>query len=129
TGGGGSGTAGATGGGGAPAMSAGCGTTNTLKSGSLTIQSGGMARKYMLRLPDNYDNSMAHRLILGFHVANGNATEVAGAQNNAYFGLYALAGGSTIFSATEAVGGLWATPRDVTYVDDILKQVLPDLCV
>ena len=88
-----------------------------------------MARKYMLRLPDNYDNSVPHRLILGFHGATGNATEVAGAQNNAYFGLYALAGGSTIFVATEAVGGLWSASTDVTYVDDVLKQVLPDLCV
>jgi poly(3-hydroxybutyrate) depolymerase len=110
-------------------MSAGCGKTPTLKTGSLTVQSGGASRKYMLRLPDGYDNKKPYRLILGFHGANGSATEVAGAQNNAYFGLYALAAGSTIFIATEAVGGLWSAATDATYVDEVLKQVLPDLCV
>lgn len=115
-------------GGGTAATSMGCGKTPTLKSGSLTIQSGGKSRKYMLRLPDNYDNKKPYRLMMGFHGATGNATEVAGAQNNNYFGLYSLSSGSTIFVATEAVGGIWAA-SDVTYVNDVLAQVEQDLCI
>jgi len=110
-------------------MSMGCGKAPTLKSGALTIQSGGASRKYMLRLPDAYDNKRPYRLILGFHGATGNATEVAGAQNKGYFGLYALSEGSTIFVATEAVGGLWSAATDVTYVNDVLDQVQRDLCI
>jgi poly(3-hydroxybutyrate) depolymerase len=115
-------------GGATAATSMGCGKTPTLKSGALTIQSGGASRKYMLRLPDNYDNKQPYRLMIGFHGATGNATEVAGAQNNGYFGLYALSAGSTIFVATEAVGGIWAT-SDLSYVNDVLDQVERELCI
>jgi len=124
----GAGGAGGAGGGSTGATSKGCGKTPTLKSGSLTIQSDGKSRKYMLRLPDNYDNKKPYRLIMGFHGATGNATEVAGGQNNNYFGLYSLASGSTIFVATEAVGGIWAA-TDVTYVNAVLDQVEGDLCI
>ncbi|HET7540871.1 MAG TPA: hypothetical protein VFK05_13405 [Polyangiaceae bacterium] len=119
---------GGSGGAGATATSTGCGKTPTLKSGALAIQSGGANRKYMLRLPDAYDNKRPYRLMIGFHGATGNATEVAGSQNNGYFGLYSLSAGSTIFVATEAVGGIWAT-SDVTYVNDVLDQVERDLCI
>jgi len=122
------GGAGGAGGGSTAATSMGCGKTPTLKSGALTIQSGGKSRKYMLRLPDNYDNKKPYRLMLGFHGATGNATEVAGAQNNGYFGLYSLSSGSTVFVATEAVGGIWAA-SDVSYVNDVLAQVEQDLCI
>ena len=119
---------GAGGGGTAVTMSMGCGKAPTLKSGALTIQTGGATRKYMLRLPDNYDNTKPYRLMIGFHGATGNATEVAGAQNNGYFGLYSLSAGSTIFVAAEAVGGIWAT-SDVAYVNDVLDQVERGLCI
>lgn len=119
---------GGAGGGATAATSMGCGKTPTLKSGTLTIQSGGANRKYMLRLPDGYDNQKPYRLMIGFHGATGNATEVAGAQNNGYFGLYSLSAGSTIFVATEAVGGIWAT-SDVSYVNDVLDQVERELCI
>jgi len=119
---------GGAGGGGTVAMSMGCGKTPTLKTGALTIQSGGASRKYMLRLPDAYDNKKPYRLMLGFHGATGNATEVAGGQNNNYFGLYSLSAGSTIFVAMEAVGGIWAA-SDVTYVNAVLDRVESDLCI
>src|SRR6478736_5925172 len=115
-------------GGGNAALSTGCGKAPTLKSGTLTIQSGGASRKYMLRIPDGYDNKKPYRLMIGFHGATSNATEVAGAQNNGYFGLYSLSAGSTIFVATEAVGGIWAT-SDVSYVNDVLDQVERELCI
>src|SRR6187431_2431455 len=63
--------------GGAETQSAGCGTTRELTNGRRTIQSGGVNREYVLRVPDDYDNTRPYRLILAYHWANGNANQVA----------------------------------------------------
>jgi predicted esterase len=125
-GGGGAGTAGS----GGATKSAGCGKAPTLKSGSTTVMSGAMPRTYVLRIPDNYDNNRAYRLILSYHGANGSGTQIAQG-NNGYFGLLALSDGSAIFIAPNGTGGLWSNTNgeDVTFTDDILTQVLADLCV
>ncbi len=116
------------------AMSAGCGNAPTLMnspspnmSNYNTLTSGGAQRRYLVRWPEDYDNTHAHRLILGFHGATNRATDVSG--NPAYFGLFELAEGSTIFVAPEAVDGIWSADSDVTLVDDILEQVEADLCI
>ncbi len=111
--------------------SSGCRKTPTLKNspgGTLNYNDLPGGRRYVLRLPENYDSSHPYRLILGFHGATGNANEVAGG-NTPYFGLFDRAEDSTIFIATEAVGGFWSLPDDLTYVDDILTQVEADLCI
>jgi poly(3-hydroxybutyrate) depolymerase len=111
--------------------SAGCGKTPTLKSSASgaknynSITSGGKSRQYLLRLPANYDNKHPYRLILGFHGAGGNGSQVA----PSYFGLFELSSGSTIFAAPDAVDGLWSSAQDVTLVDDMLKQIGDDLCI
>jgi len=92
-----------------------------------TLTSGGANRRYILRLPENYDNTRPHRLIVGFHGATGNGGQVAG--NPAYFGLYSLSEGSTIFVAPDAVDGLWSAESDLAFVDAILTQVTADLCI
>jgi predicted esterase len=114
--------------------SSGCGATPTLQDSPSTNQfnyntltSGGVERRYVLRLPEDYDETRPHRLILGFHGATNNAGHVAG--NPAFFGLYELSQGSTIFIAPEAVDGLWSDTADLTLVDDILEQVEADLCI
>ena len=130
---GGAGTAGSSGGGGGGAMmSGGCGKTPTLKnSPSATtftynmITSGGTSRQYILRWPDNYDKSHPYRLIIGLHGATGSGRDVA--RTPAYFGLFDLSQGSTIFIAPDAAGGLWSAASDTTFVSDILKQVEADL--
>ena len=115
-------------------MSDGCGQTATLEDSPSTnsfvyntIQSGGAERRFIMRLPQNYDSSQPYRLILGFHGATNNATHVAG--NPAFFGLYELAEDSTIFIAPEAVEGIWSADADVTFVDDILSRVEAELCI
>ena len=105
--------------------SAGCGKSRTLQNGSITVQSGGVARTYVLRAPDNYDNSHPYRLILGLHGATGNANQVA----PGFFGLFALSNGSTIFIAPSANGGLWEATTDTTFVEEIVKAVEDDLCI
>jgi hypothetical protein len=136
-GGGGSGTAGSSGGAGGGAgtmMSGGCGRTPTLKNSPSattftynTITSGGTSRQYILRWPDNYDKNHPYRLIIGLHGATGSGKDVA--RTPAYFGLFDLSQGSTIFIAPDAVGGLWSAAPDTTFVSDILKAVEADLCI
>jgi poly(3-hydroxybutyrate) depolymerase len=115
-------------------MSTGCGKTPALKnSPSATtftynaITSGGTSRQYILRWPDNYDKNHPYRLIIGLHGATGSGRDVARAP--AYFGLFDLSQGSTIFVAPDAAGGLWSAASDTTFVSDILKQVEADLCI
>jgi len=135
---GGAGTAGSDGGaggvGGAPMMSAGCGKTPTLKNSPSastftynTISSGGTQRQYILRWPTDYDSTHPYRLIIGLHGATGKGSDVA--RSPAYFGLFDLSQGSTIFIAPDAAGGLWSAAPDTTFVDDILEKVEADLCI
>lgn len=130
----GSGGAAGSGGAGEVGKSAGCGKMRTLTNGRKTIQSGGANREYILRVPDNYDNTRPYRLIVAYHWLNGNANNVAnggGSTEKPYYGLWDLANGSTIFVAPEGLNAGWenTNDRDITLTDAILKQVSDDLCI
>jgi poly(3-hydroxybutyrate) depolymerase len=123
---------------GTAAATAGCGKAPTLTSGSRTIQSGGQNRSYILRIPNNYDNNHPYRLIFGFHWRGGTANDVdsggTDGYNWSYYGLRRLAdnaNNSTIFVAPQGNGNGWANPggQDVTFVDDMLRQLEAGLCV
>jgi hypothetical protein len=111
--------------GGGEKRSAGCGKTRTLQDGNRTVQSVGTQRSYALRVPTDYDNNHAYRLILGFHGATDSSKNVA----PSYFGLWELAQGSTIFAAPDAVGGIWKADTDTKMVEDLLEQLEDDLCI
>ncbi|MEU4690550.1 cellulose binding domain-containing protein [Actinoplanes sp. NPDC023714] len=110
------------------AATAGCGKAPTLRDGTYTIQSGGRARTYILRLPAGYTSSQAYRLVVGLHWLNGSANDVVG---NGFYGLQQRSGNSAIFVAPQGLDAGWANTggRDVTLVDDILRVVENDLCV
>src|SRR4051812_31447452 len=117
---------------------AGCGQSPTLASGNHTIQSSGQNRSYILRVPANYDNNHPYRLIFGFHWNGGTANDVdsggTDGYNWSYYGLRRLAdsgGNSTIFVAPQGNNNGWANPggQDVTFVDDLIRQVEAGLCV
>jgi len=112
-------------GGGESMKSAGCGKMRTLKDGANTVQSGGMARGYQLRVPTNYDNTHPYHLMLGFHGATGKGSDIA----PSFFGLWDLSQGSTIFAAPDAIGGIWNAMTDTTMVSDLLKALEGDLCI
>ncbi|OLF14764.1 cellulose binding domain-containing protein [Actinophytocola xanthii] len=123
---------------GATAASAGCGSAPGLTSGSHTIQSGGQNRTYILRLPANYDQNRQYRLFFGFHWLNGTANDVdsggSDGYNWSYYGLRRLADSAnngTIFVAPQGISNGWANSggRDVTFVDDMLRQLQAALCV
>ncbi|GAA0458896.1 hypothetical protein GCM10009531_59040 [Actinoplanes capillaceus] len=110
------------------AATAGCGRTPALRDGTHTIQSGGRARTYQLRLPGNYTSSRPYRLVVGLHWLNGSSNDVVA---NGFYGLQQRAGDSAIFIAPQGLDAGWANTggRDVTLVDDILRAVENDLCV
>jgi poly(3-hydroxybutyrate) depolymerase len=114
--------------------SAGCGKTRTLQNGTITIQSNG-TRQYILRVPDNYSNTRAYRLIVAYHWLNGSAQEVANggswASETPYYGLWNLANNSTIFVAPVGLNAGWANTngQDVTFTDAIISQLKSELCV
>ena len=128
---------------GAAVPSAGCGKTPTLQNSPGTTKNYNKVasgRQYILRLPDNYDNNHPYRLILSYHWATGSASQVFDCKTEGipcyttqspFFGLLALANNTTIFIAPDGTGGLWSNTggADVTFTDDILKQVEADLCI
>src|SRR5947208_11883100 len=120
------------------AATAGCGKAPTLASGAHSIQSGGQNRSYILRVPTNYDNNHAYRLVFGFHWVGGTAKDVdsggTDGYNWSYYGLRRLAdnaGNGTIFVAPQGNNNGWGNPggQDVTFVDDMIKQLEGGLCV
>ncbi len=127
--------AGGSGGTGTTMRSPGCGRAPTLTSGSRTIQSAGQSRSYILRIPDNYDNSHAYRLIFAYHWNGGTMQDIDGGGTSgaawSYYGLRAQANNSTIFVAAQGIGNGWANTgdRDLTLTDDLIKLIEGDLCV
>jgi poly(3-hydroxybutyrate) depolymerase len=117
------------------AATAGCGKTPSLASGAHTIQSSGKNRTYILRTPDNYDNTHPYRLIFGYHWLGGTANDVdsggSDGYNWSYYGLRRLANNTAIFVAPQGFNNGWANSggEDVTLTDDIMRQVENDLCV
>jgi poly(3-hydroxybutyrate) depolymerase len=120
------------GGGADPQPSAGCGNARTLQNGTITIDSGG-PRTYILRVPDDYDQTHPYRLVVAYHWRYADAQAVAG---QGYYGLWNLADGSTIFVAPTGLnrndmGTGWQNTddADVAFTDAILAQVEADLCI
>lgn len=117
------------------AATAGCGKAPTLTSGTRTIQSGGQNRSFILRIPDNYDLNRPYRLIFAFHWNGGTANEVDSGGTSgypwSYYGIRALSDNSAIFVAPQGIGNGWANTgdRDLTFVDDMMRQIEAGLCV
>jgi len=139
-GGGGNSSGGSSGAGGASGAtkSNGCGKTPSLKNSASnsnfvqnTLSVSGKSRQFIIRWPDDYDNTKPYRLIIGLHGATGKGADVAGASSSEgpYFGLWDLAKGSTIFIAPSADGGLWDASNDSAFVGAILTAVEGDLCI
>ena len=132
---GGSGGAAGSGGSGTAMRSPGCGKVPTLTSGSRTIQSSGENRSYILRIPDNYDNSHAYHLIFAYHWNGGTMQDIDGGGSSgdtwSYYGLKAQANNSTIFVAPQGISNGWGNSggQDLKLTDDMIKLIEGDLCV
>ncbi|TDD10387.1 poly(3-hydroxybutyrate) depolymerase [Nonomuraea deserti] len=117
------------------APTAGCGGTPTLTSGTHSITTSGKNRNYILRIPDNYNNTTPYRLIFGFHWNGGTAGDVDSGGTSgypwSYYGLRALSDNTAIFVAPQGLNNGWANSggEDVTFVDDMIREIEADLCV
>ncbi|WP_426506348.1 ricin-type beta-trefoil lectin domain protein [Dactylosporangium sp. McL0621] len=117
------------------ATTAGCGRAPTLASGTHSIQSGGKTRTFILRVPDNYDSNTPYRLVFGFHWNGGTANDVDSGGTSgypwSYYGLRALSNNTSIFVAPQGLNNGWANSggEDLTFVDDMIRQIEGGLCV
>jgi poly(3-hydroxybutyrate) depolymerase len=107
--------------------STGCGKTRTLQNGTINITYSNAARKYILRVPDGYDNNHAYRLVLAYAWSGGSASQVASSN---YFTFSTQDSKNTIFAAPDATdgSGSWSN-TDVAFTDAILTQLQDDLCI
>jgi poly(3-hydroxybutyrate) depolymerase len=124
--------------------SIGCGKIATLKNGTRTIKSSNTNRQYIIDIPANYNNNTPYRLFFGFHWYGGTMQDVATGQTVQpkdtwkFYGLKRIADSTKTYCIFVAPQGLndgggngWANPngRDVTFVDDMIKEVTEDLCI
>ena len=58
-------------------QSGGCGKARTLQNGTINITFSGASRKYILRVPDNYDNNHPYRLVFAYAESGSSAMSVA----------------------------------------------------
>lgn len=118
-----------------PVKSAGCGKTPTLTSGTKTIQSNGKSRSYIIRIPDNYDNTKPYKLVFANHWMGGNKEDVDTGRTVttnvwSYYGLKALdTAKTTIFVAPDGNQcGTWCKD-DEKFIDDMYNLFRGDLCI
>jgi poly(3-hydroxybutyrate) depolymerase len=118
----------------APCPSLGCGKElGDLKSGSYTITSAGLSRKYTLDIPANYDKNKPYRLLFGMHCMGMHMDFVVG---NNYYEMKTYAEKANIQCIYVAPEGYsddspWRIKddKDHTFFGDMLKLFKEKLCV
>lgn len=105
----------------------GCNQAPTLQNGTITLMVDNAARKYILRVPDGYDNKHAYRLVFAYAWSGASASQVVSSN---YFTFATLDSKNTIFVAPEAANGAGSWSKgDVAFTDAILKQLQDGLCI
>jgi len=114
----------------ASAASAGCGKSATVTAGSKTMTVNGKNRRWMIRLPQGYDQNRPYKLIFGIHWRDADFMAVDGG-TAPYYGLQRLANNSAIFVSPDGLNKGWGNQggEDVTFIDEIYKAVSNGLCV
>jgi poly(3-hydroxybutyrate) depolymerase len=118
------------------ALSKGCGSAPTITSGIKTISIGGTQRQFIIRVPNNYQNNKAHKLVYGLHWVGGRMEQVAnggdtGSKNWKYYGLQVVANESAIFVAPQGINGGWPNNggADLKFIDAMNEYIDAGLCV
>ena len=114
--------------------SIGCGKElSSIKSGTYTISSAGLSRKYIINVPANYDKTKPYRLIFGMHCMG---SSMDGVVREKYYSLQPLATSANIPVIFVAPQGYtdnspWriSDNKDHTFFDDMLKLFKENLCV
>lgn len=115
--------------------SSGCGKAPTLAAGNHSMTVNGVNRWYLLRLPENYNNSQPYRLIFTLHAAGGTADQVANGVGG-YLGWYGLPPlvndmSSAIFVSLNALSKNWyeKVPDGLTFISNIVNDAKAQLCI
>lgn len=117
------------------APTTGCGKNPTLANGPNTIPSNGVNRSFILRFPNNYDNTTPYRLIFAFHWRGGTMYDVASGGTSgapwAYYGMQEQSNGAAILVSPQGFGNGWANNNgeDIAFVDAMVDRIQSDLCV
>jgi poly(3-hydroxybutyrate) depolymerase len=111
--------------------SAGCGAAAAFAEGKYTLVSDGATREFWVGIPANYDPKVAHPLIVGLHWRGGQATDVYGTGDGAFYGLRKLYGDSAIFVAPNGLDQGWANynDRDIHFMASMVAQLKQGLCI
>jgi poly(3-hydroxybutyrate) depolymerase len=130
---------GGSGGGGDATKSTGCGKANPPANGEAMISVNGMSRAYTLKKPDDYDANKPYRLIFAFHWLNGTMQNIANGSGTAkaYYGLWDLAQGSTIFVAPQGINNGWSDSgrstsmggNDIKFTQALFTYLEGSLCI
>lgn len=145
------GSGGSTGAGGSsmtPGMSAGCGKAPTIASSMynngnpINITAAGLQRRYILRVPTNYDNTKPYKLVIAYHARDSN--DHSEYKEN-FYGLSPLSNNTTIFVApngqlngapcagtgTGESGCGWPNTKDqdMQLADAVVQQVEENFCI
>ncbi len=120
-------------------MSAGCGNEPGLAEGEHAFELEGRERRFIVRLPSNYNSERAWPLVLALHPNGGSATywDATAGQRN----LRGMLAENAILVIAEAIGGNWrdydapaetwpaAVDSELRYFDEVLTQVRSALCI
>ncbi|KAK0712505.1 feruloyl esterase A2 [Lasiosphaeria miniovina] len=127
--------------------SSGCGSAPKLITSAstqtpLTLTVNNQKREFFVKLPDNYNNTHPHRLVLTLHALGGQASQVVAGTGGylPYYGLAALATSTnatlatntrTIFVAPNGLSNGWGNTNgtDVKFIAQVLAAVEADACV
>ncbi|KAH6627640.1 Alpha/Beta hydrolase protein [Chaetomium tenue] len=112
------------------AASAGCGKSPAVTAGSKIMTVNGKNRRWMIRLPQGYDQNRPYKLIFGIHWLDADFMAVDGG-TAPYYGLQRLANNSAIFVSPDGLNKGWGNQggEDVTFIDEIYKTVSNGLCI
>jgi poly(3-hydroxybutyrate) depolymerase len=115
--------------------SPGCGKATAIASGNRTTTINQKQRWYIVKVPDNYNNTHPYRLIFTFHGLADNGATVANGQKSylPWYGLPPLANDDVgaIFVSPTGLNTGWANAggEDLLFVDDMVKTLEDNLCV
>ena len=108
---------------------AGCGKAPTISSGQRTLTVNGRSRRWIVRLPNNYDHNTPHRVVFGVHWRDADFQAVDGG-SAPYYGLRSRMN-NTIFVSPDGLNRGWANSggEDIAFFDAIIKTLSDDLCI
>jgi poly(3-hydroxybutyrate) depolymerase len=113
----------------------GCGAPAQFAEGKYTLVSDGTTREFWVHVPASYNPNAPHPLVVGLHWKGGQATDVYGTGNGAFYGLQQLYGDSAVFVAPNGLvfnnerGWANFNDSDIHFMQSMVDQLKQGLCI